>query len=142
MSTTAGTKQVSVHDNVAAEIYAEIGDSSCSEWRRRHPRRDVRVPLDVEIGRRVFRGYTQNVGPNSMSLICRVPAEMHSQIRIRRALEDSPWSVGCVRHCTGTFGGHKIGVEFARSSDPQTPPSGLDAADSAALANGAPRAIE
>lgn len=121
MSTDPCTDQSSLHGNLAAAIYAEfaaLAEASGPEWKRKHARSEVRVALEVEIEGRVLRAYTHNVSPNSMCVICKAEAKPHTTIRVRRTLPDSGWSEGRVRHCTATFGAHKIGIDFENS--PQT----------------------
>ena len=121
MSIDACTDQSSTHGNVAAAIYAELveqagpAESSAPEWKRAHARSEVRVALEVEIEGKVFRAHTQNVSPNSMCVICKADVRSQTTIRVRRALPGSVWSEGRVRHCTGTFGAYKIGIEFETS---------------------------
>lgn len=118
MSKDACTDPLSPHGNLAATIYAELAqaaDPSGPEWKREHARREVRVALDIEIEGKVLRAYTQNISPNGMCVICKTAAQSQTTIRVRRTLPDSVWSEAQVRHCTGTFGAHKIGIEFGSS---------------------------
>lgn len=113
MSKNSNTDDVPVNSNLAALLYAELTPSEGREVKREHARRSVRVALDVELNGVVHRAYTQNVGPDSMSLICKAEATTRTPIRVRRALEaDECWCTGLVRHCTGTLGGFKIGLQF------------------------------
>lgn len=119
MSKDACIDQSSPHGNLAAAIYAELAELAeppGPEWKRKHARSDVRVALEVEIEGKVLRAHTQNVTPNSMCVICKAAAKPQTTIRVRRTLPDSGWSEGRVRHCTATFGAHKIGIEFESSS--------------------------
>ncbi len=115
MSRDAITVDSSPHPNVAAAIYSELPEltsASGPEWKRKQARSDVRTSLEVEIDGKLLRAYTQNVSPTSMCVICKSPAKPQSTIRVRRTLPGSAWSDGLVRHCTATFGAHKIGIEF------------------------------
>ncbi len=102
-------------ENLASELFEELGELSEPEWRRGSPRRDTHEALDLEYpteeGMKVVLAYAINVAIDSMGITCREEFDQRDRVRVRRAFGET-WSDARVMHCTPTIGGYKIGLKM------------------------------
>lgn len=100
--------------NLARELYEELADpDDAPEYKRSVARRQVSIPIDIELDGKVCRSIadTRDVTPTSMGIISRLDLPERKRIRIRRD-ENSPWCEAVVVHCVGTVGAYKIGLDM------------------------------
>ena len=100
--------------NLARELYEGLEDPiDAPEYKRAVARRQVQIPLDLEVDGKVWHviAETRDVTPTSMGLVTSLELPERKRIRVRRD-ENSPWCEAAVVHCVCTVGAYKVGLEM------------------------------
>jgi hypothetical protein len=100
--------------NLARDLYEQLPEpEDAPEYKRSLARRQLRVPIDIEIDGKVSReiAETRDVTPTSMGITCKMELPERARVRVSLAFEGE-WSEAVVVHCATTVGAYKIGLEM------------------------------
>jgi hypothetical protein len=100
--------------NLARELYEQLPEPyDAPEYKRSAARRQLRVPIDIELDGKVSHeiAETRDVTPTSMGITCKIELPAHKHVRVCLAGEGD-WSEAVVVHCAATIGAYKIGLEM------------------------------